>query len=130
MGKREGRDHMHGNHGKIDYLLRAWGRWSVRVDLGGLGYSRSCASFRLTPPTRDWQATHPQDIEVHDLDAVGRAVDCLAVELRIVCVLTYREEKSLRAIGKITASDYSVVRNRLRRVKESIARMLEGQRPL
>ena len=116
-------------YGNIDYLLRAWGRWSVRIDLGGMGYSGKSSMFRLTPAAQYWQSTPPEGLEDYDLAAVAHSVDRLPPELKIICVLTYREERSLRDVGAILGTHHGVVRNRLRKAQERIAEWLRFPSP-
>ena len=113
-------------HGHLDWLLRRWGMWSVRIDMGGIGYPDQCPMFRLAPPSDCWQSTPPQDLTAYDLTVVGASVERLPDELKAVCVLTYRQGKSLRDICHVVCVSYETVRTRLHRAKALVDLMVNA----
>ncbi len=116
---------MKGANGNIDYLLRIWGRWSVRLDLGGVGFPGRSSMFNLTPPVRAWQSVPLQGPNTQDLELIGRSVERLPPELKIVCVLIYREEKSLRDVGRVVGINLSAAHTRLKKAQARIVEILK-----
>lgn len=76
----------------IEILLQRWGRWALRVELGGLGYpSKTIFDGGDTHSNEDgFSSAEPKHVADPDIFAADRAVSSLQTTYRIVIIQVHK----------------------------------------
>lgn len=76
----------------VDHLLNRWGRWSLRIELGGLGYGHSSVFDGI-----DWHenedglsSSEPRHVTDLDIELADRAVSSLQTTFRKVVIQVHK----------------------------------------
>ncbi len=75
----------------VDVLLNRWGRWSILVESGALGYSKSSLSSDYCDDGYD--SRPPKGIQNEDMEEVSKAVFDLPDDLRIIIIAVYKTQQ-------------------------------------
>lgn len=98
----------------ITHMLCNWGRWAVRQDDGGKGYSRSSPMFNYMPKGDAYNSQCPEiDIDAND---TNEAIKRLSTTDRALCIEIYKNGGSDREIARRMGIEQSAFSRKIKRI--------------